>query len=262
MSCDDTRPQTTHFATLDNEDELKEMLRRAQIAILNPQNDPGENVGIDLTKEHPSKVFFSKDIICLDIQAPDLPELMFYDLPGCINVYDVPKTARIHGKQRQEQESQLIEMITSTVSSYIQDKQCLILLACSADQDVELSLIMKYIRQHEAEDRCIGVFTKADLVTSTKVQSVQDILRGHKYQLGRGWFVTKQLSQQELNTGLDCNAARERESELFATEPWATDHSLDDKYGLPKLQDEIAGSLASHIISEYAQLSFCVPEVH
>lgn len=250
QASDHSESQITHFATLTSEKELEDTLRRAQLAILNPQDDPRSYVGIDLSEEHPTKMLFSRNIICLDIQAPDLPELMFYDLPGCINVYDMSKTAGVDGMSSQEQENHLIEMIKSTVSSYIKDEHCLLLLACSADQDVEMSLTMKYIRNHGAEDRCIGVFTKADLVTPTKLQSVQEILKGHKYQLGRGWFVTKQRSQQEIDAGVDRVTAEERESDLFAASPWADDYSLRDRYGLPKLQDAIADSLASHIVSE------------
>lgn len=249
-SCDHNESHITQFALLTSENQLEDTLRRAQIAILNPQDDPRRYARIDLTEKWPTTALFSRNIICLDIQAPDLPELMFYDPPGCINVYDMPKTAGVDARQSQDQERQLIEMITSTVSSYIKDEQCLLLLACSADQDVELSLTMKHIRHHGAENRCIGVFTKADLVTSTRLQSVQDILSGRKYELGKGWFVTKQLSQQEIDAGVDYDTARERERDLFATSPWADSLSLRDRYGLPKLQDEIADSLANHIVYE------------
>jgi hypothetical protein len=119
-----------------------------------------------------------------------------------------------------------------------------------------MSLTMKYIRQHSAENRCIGVFTKADLVTSARLKNVQDILKGHKYQLGRGWFVTKQLSQQEIDVGMDFGQGKDLERDLFATIPWAGTPSLRDRYGMSNLQDEIAGSLASHIVCEYVTSPF------
>jgi hypothetical protein len=248
--CDTNRPHITHFATITDPKELEDTLRRAQLAILNPQDDPKDYVDIELIEDPPKTALFSKNIICLDVQAPNFPELMFYDLPGCINVYDMPKSSNGDTTKHQDEEGRLIDMITSTVTSYIQDDQCLLLLACSADQDVEMSLTMKYFRQHSAEDRCIGVFTKAYLVTPTRLKNVQDILKGHKYQLGRGWFVTKQLSQQEIDAGADFGSAKDRERDLFATAPWAGTPSLRDRYGMPNLQNEIAGSLASHIVSE------------
>jgi GTPase SAR1 family protein len=248
--CDVLESQVTRFATITDIADLEDTLRRAQIAILNPREDPTRYATIDLTEHTPTTALFSKDIICLDISAPNLPELMFYDLPGCINVYDMPKSVLSDLKQQQDEERDLIDMITSTVTSYIRDEKCLLLLACSADQDVEMSLTMKYIRQHSAEDRCIGVFAKADLVASTRLKNVQDILSGDKYELGKGWFVTKQLSQQEIDDGVDFDSGRVREKDLFATAPWTECLSLHDRYGMFNLQDEIASSLASHIFSE------------
>ena len=254
--CDTSKSHITHFATISDPKKLEDTLKRAQLAILNPGDDPKDYVNIDLSDDPTTTALFSKNIICLDLRAPNLPELMFYDLPGCINVYDMPKSGNRDTSKQQDEERRLIEMITSTVTSYIQDDQCLLLLACSADQDVEMSLTMKYIRQHSAENRCIGVFTKAELVTSTRLKNVQDILKGHKYQLGRGWFVTKQLSQQEIDAGVDFGNAKDRERDLFANAPWAATPSLRDRYGMPNLQDEIAGSLASHIVSESVQSPF------
>ena len=248
--CDTRKSHITHFVTISDPNKLADTLKRAQLAILNPGDYPKNYVDIDPTENPTATALFSKNTICLDLQATNLLELMFYDLPGCINVYDMPKSGNGDTAKQQDEERRLIEMITSTVTSYIQDDQCLLLLACSADQDVEMSLTMKYIRQHSAENRCIGVFTKADLVTSTRLKNVQDVLKGHKYQLGRGWFVTKQLSQQEIDAGVDFGNGKDRERDLFANAPWAGTPSLRDRYGMPNLQYEIAGSLATHIVSE------------
>jgi len=162
----------------------------------------------------------------------------------------MPKSGDGRATQRQEQEEDLIEMITSTVTSYIRDEQCLLLLACSADQDVENSLTMSLVKRNNAEDRCIGVFTKVDLVIDTRVQTVQDILKGHRYLFGRGWYVTKLRSQQESDAGVSFDDAKERERELFATALWAGTPSLTERHGMSNLQDEIAGSLHNHIVSE------------
>lgn len=74
-------------------------------------------------------------------------------------------------------------MIKSTVVSYIKEKNCLILLACSADQDLEMLLTMKHIRDNDTEDRCIGVLTKADLVPPAKIPTILEILEGEDISL-------------------------------------------------------------------------------
>lgn len=120
----------------------------------------------------------------------------------------------------------MINMINLTVTSYITDENCSILLACGADQDVKMSLTMKHIRDNDAQARCTYVFTKANILPAGKMTAICEILSGKMYPLGGGWFITKQLSQQEPDAGVDHYAAREREKRFFATAPWSDKHSL------------------------------------
>jgi hypothetical protein len=79
----------THFTTVYEKSDLESMLRRAQLAILNPRDNPQTFVNVDLASNIPrSQVPFSPNIVCLEIQGPNLPELYFYDLPGSINVIE------------------------------------------------------------------------------------------------------------------------------------------------------------------------------
>lgn len=78
--------KVNHFATVTAKTELDYVLRRAQFVVLNPDHDPQSSVDLDLTGNPNTLVAFSPIILCLEIQAPHLPELVFYDLPGCINV--------------------------------------------------------------------------------------------------------------------------------------------------------------------------------
>lgn len=90
----------------------------------------------------------------------------------------------------------------------------------------------------------MGVLTKADLVTGSKVAAIQDVLRGNKYPLGKGgkkWFITRQPSQQDIDRGLDLLTA-------------AKLGDLRNQYGTKLLRRGISGSLARHIQSEYAQI--------
>lgn len=114
-----------HFYTVTKKSELEAMLRKAQLAILNPRDDPQKFVGIDLASVSlPRQVPFSPNVISLEIQGPNLPELYFYDLPGSINVIE------------DGEDPNLVQMIEDLVSTYLRDEKCLILLACGADQDV------------------------------------------------------------------------------------------------------------------------------
>lgn len=245
-----SEPKVTQFCTLYDEAELEIMLRRAQLALLNPNVHVEHYVKAAITETADNKAIFSPNIISLEIRAPSLTELIFYDLPGCINSYDMPKAAKNDTKQRQKDEKDLIEMIRKTVVRYIRDDSCSIVLACSADQDLEMSLTMRHVRDNDAEDRCIGVLTKADLVPRAKLPAILEILQGKKYPLGHSWYITRQLSQQKIEDGADHEAARDREIAFFATSPWADHRSLYDQYGITTLAGKISNNLALHILLE------------
>lgn len=70
--------------------ELEEMIRRAQLAILNPGLGNEFFVDFDtaLLKSgekppgSPRQLDFSSNVVCLEMSGPDLPDLSFIDLPG------------------------------------------------------------------------------------------------------------------------------------------------------------------------------------
>ena len=83
---EDTHSESaTEFATIYDKRLLENALRLAQIAILNPHLMPAEvlqanNLDVGMG------VGFSPNIVSLDIEGPELPELALIDLPGAINV--------------------------------------------------------------------------------------------------------------------------------------------------------------------------------
>jgi hypothetical protein len=79
--------ETFHFATIYDKGDLDVTLRRAQLSLLNPIANPEIFVNMDASKiaDHKLQIGFSPNVISLEIAAPNLPELSFYDLPGAIN---------------------------------------------------------------------------------------------------------------------------------------------------------------------------------
>lgn len=233
--CRRDQPVISHFVTVTNKAELEIMLRRAQLAVLNPRHNPQEFLNADVTYPHPLQVAFSPNIISLEIQGPGLPELSFYDLPGSIQVVE------------DGQDQALVKWIEKLISEYIEDEKTLVLLACGADQDVETSKTLGIIKNCKAETRTLGVLTKTDLASPLKMDYIKDIMHG-RFSLGRGWFAVKLLSQEEIQNGVD---ARESEAKLFGREPWNTFASdLQPRFGIPRLQEAISLSLTDHIRGE------------
>jgi hypothetical protein len=163
------------FAEVTEKSELETMLRRAQLAILNPGLDPMTFLSINLASEAlPRQVPFSSNVVGPEMHGPNLPELYFYDLPGSINVIE------------DNEDPALVDMIEKLVTNYIKDEKCLILLACGADQDVETSTTFRFIKKCQATKRCAGVLTKADLLPPGKFPYIQEILSGNKFTLQHG----------------------------------------------------------------------------
>jgi hypothetical protein len=61
---------------------LEGAIRLAQLATLNPGRDPHMYASGNMPVNTPYQVPFSPNIISLEIVAPGLPNLSFYDLPG------------------------------------------------------------------------------------------------------------------------------------------------------------------------------------
>jgi len=69
---------------------LEDMLRRAQLAILNPSVSAKSFVKFDFTSipdgdlplGSKKQLQFSKNVVCLDLQGPQVTDLSFIDLPG------------------------------------------------------------------------------------------------------------------------------------------------------------------------------------
>ena len=235
----DGQTVVSHFFTVTKKNELEPMLRKAQLAILNPRDDPQKFLGIDLTSVSlPRQVPFSPNVISLEIQSSNLPELYFYDLPGSINVIE------------DNEDPELPKFIEELVNTYLNDEKCLILLACGADQDVETSTTFRFIKNCGATQRCAGVLTKADLLPPGKLPYIKQILSGRKFALGKGWFFTKQLSQAQIDQGISHSMTRDLEAEFFRQQPCSKIADLQSRFGIERLQEAVSESMTEHIRGE------------
>ncbi len=85
-----TTKEETFGPPLSNESDLEDMLRRAQLAVLNPSVPSNFFVDFDTSSlkagEKPpgssKQLAFSNNVVCMDLHAPDVTDLSFIDLPG------------------------------------------------------------------------------------------------------------------------------------------------------------------------------------
>ncbi|KAK9414654.1 hypothetical protein SUNI508_10937 [Seiridium unicorne] len=150
-----------HVAQLPELVMTEDMLRWAQIAVLNPNNPadmyiPGEGVYTgEFTLQSAAEEIdaqFSPNIVALEMKGPNLPDLSFYDLPG---VFYTPA---------REDNEYLVQVVRNLSSHYIRRPETIILWALPMNNDPETSISLGLIREARALDRAAGVMTKADML--------------------------------------------------------------------------------------------------
>ena len=227
-------------------DSVEEVLRWAQLAILNPgqshelyvPRDPGE--ADDESKVSPHDVSteakFSPNVVALEITGPDLPDLSFYDLPG---VFSISEKA---------EDDYLVRVVENLARGYIQRPGAIVLWAVPMNADPETSCSFRLIREAKAENRVLGVITKADLLPKGNVNRWISMLNGNAHKTGLGYFVTSRPDKNELE---DQEAFEEAFFNRVLTEPneepeWPLEfQDFDDVCGVTKLKDFLSQKLAA-----------------
>lgn len=229
-----------------DKDELEVMLRRAQLAILNPSLPAEYFLDFDADSLAPGEIppgserqlQFSDDVVCLNLSSPDVTDLSFIDLPGIIaNV--------AQGEDRGN-----IEAVRNMVAKHIQGNT-LILLTITMRDDIDNQGAAHLARlADEGGQRTIGVLTKPDTIQPGEEDAWLRVLEGSSHPLKHGYFVTKQPSPQELREKVSSAEARLREKIFFEeTAPWCHKSGLKDRMGTPHLTRALSKLLGGVINS-------------
>ncbi|KIJ68611.1 hypothetical protein HYDPIDRAFT_146952 [Hydnomerulius pinastri MD-312] len=214
--------------------EVELALRRAQAAVLHPGIPATQFLGLSAEKLRNVKGFtlaFSRNVVCIDLEGPDLTDLSFIDLPGII----------------QNAEPEIVKLVEDVVTSNIQGNT-IILVALPMTDDIENQ---KALRLAQTEDsagrRTIGVLTKPDqlAVTSTKARANWlEVLEGRKHQLLHGYYCTRQPDDAERAEGITPAESRAAEAKFFSsTTPWSKTLS-PERLGTGNL----VGALSEHLV--------------
>ncbi|KAJ7590318.1 P-loop containing nucleoside triphosphate hydrolase protein [Mycena floridula] len=237
--------EETFGPLLNDKDDLEPMLRRAQLAILNPGISRSEILNCDpKSYTSPGQLQFSSNVVCFDLSGTDAPDLSFIDLPGIIsNVAE--------GEDRNN-----IELVTQLVKEHIQGN-ALILVTITMRDDIENQSAAFLARQADPGGlRTIGVLTKADTVLPGEHKAWMDVLQGARHSLHHGYYVTKQPDMMELKEHLEYDVARKRERDFFnANAPWSTASSrLASRIGVQNLTAVLSKLLSGLILKTLPKL--------
>jgi len=243
-------PINEHFATLDDPQELELVLRRAQMALLNPCRDPKyyssceEEEVRDSAQVH-MEVRFSPNIVRIEIQSHDIhQEVSLYDLPGIF-------------AQTADGEVELPQFVHNLVESYVTESNSIILLVIPMNNDRDNCHAGKLVQGVPlALDRTIGVLTKPDrLEAGIRLDSWSSILAGKTYVLGYGYYVTRQPSPEELKRNITRVEAAENEHNFLSTSPWNGEFkTFKANFGAPKIQEKLGELLVAKIKAVIPQI--------
>ncbi|GAA5967806.1 hypothetical protein JCM11641_005771 [Rhodosporidiobolus odoratus] len=235
---------------LTSPDEVEGILRRAQLAILNPSvrdssvflklSDADVLRAKEGTDEYrvpgatSEQLSFSENLVCLDISGPSITDLAFLDLPGIISNSEQPGDIALI-------ENMLRKSITGN---------CLILLTITMRDDYQNQKAVLMAKEADPQGkRIIGVLTKADTVQAGEHDTWIELLTGHKHRLTNGYFCTKQPSPEQLKQNLSFAHARALERDFFKAEaPWNTlEHDAKKRLGVGKLTEFLSDRLGKFI---------------
>lgn len=250
--------QVFEFKTVQDRKDIVDVLRWAQVAILNDdkQHDmfiPGSGAiamegNIEQAQAHTSAKF-SPNVVYLEIKGPGLPNLSFYDMPGMFNN---PADAR---------DDYLVSVVRNLSRSYINRPSAIIMCSIPMNSDAENSYTFGVIRRAGATDRTIGVLTKADLLPqSGTYDQWLSIMNGTGHETGLGYFITSRPENRELET------LKQWEEAMFddhQVDSWPQEfHKFGDRCGVEKLKEFLSRKLGAAFFNSLPQIEHKVKAHH
>jgi GTPase SAR1 family protein len=120
------------FGNTDSKEQVAGLLRRAQLAILNPKKPLADflNLTEDECNTHAKGIGFSKNTVVLDITGADV-DVAFIDLPGLIQNTEKVDLKYCVELIWQEEDAHFIDLIRELTVSYVSQPECLILVTIS-----------------------------------------------------------------------------------------------------------------------------------
>ena len=175
---------------------LEDVIRKARTAIVNPSTPhefflpllPGCTNDASRAEEgldHQNRVegmeknpqaLFSPNVVVVEVGAPDLPVRTLTRVPGVITWAGCP-------------EHEFLERVLENMTrEHISNENALVLCTSPMNVPLGLNFALGLVEEENADDRCVGVGTKADLVEN--VPTWIDVMDGKIYRLGRGHIAT------------------------------------------------------------------------
>lgn len=178
---------------------------------------------------------FSRDVLRLEIDDPDVYPLTLVDLPGIFQV------------NTSEQSMDGKKTVDLLVEEYMQNPNSIILVVVTATNQLANQGILRLAEKHDpTRDRTVGIITKPDLAEREPenerayIRLAQNKEKAHKLSLG--WHVLRNRAGNEQS--LDERDAIERD--FFTDSGWAAEIPAED-LGVDKLREKLGLVSYQHV---------------
>ncbi|RIB21928.1 P-loop containing nucleoside triphosphate hydrolase protein [Gigaspora rosea] len=235
------KPIETKFGSLIvDPDNVELMARRAQKALLNPKQDSDKYFNWDFASNNyeedaqSNAIKFTKNVVCIEIEGPDVPILSLIDLPGIIRY-----TEKL-------EDEKFITLIEELVKEYIHKEKSIIVATISCKDDIDNQAIVSLAKNADISGiRTLGVLTKPDTIEEGTHDKWLKIMRNEAHRLDLGYYAVKNPSQKHLNDGITFEDARQDEIDFFE-QGW-TKFLLRERIGVVKLRLKLSDLLIQSI---------------
>ena len=172
--------------------------------------------------------------IYVKIYASGIPNLSLIDLPGLTSIAITDKG----------QPKDIKDQIINLVSSYIKQKNSLIIAVIAARHDIEADMAMELIKSADPQgNRTIGVLTKIDLMNDdSDITNYLENNVSNDLKLKYGYFGIRNKP-----TGLTSGGGIEGERVYFANHPVYRNERYKSRLGIPILTTCLSNILISNI---------------
>ncbi|KAG2457184.1 MXE protein, partial [Polypterus senegalus] len=184
-----------------------------------------------------SAVGISEELISLNVESPEVPNLTLIDLPGIARV--------AVGNQPKD----IGEQIKRLIQKFIKKQETINLVVVPSNVDIATTEALKMAKEFDPTgQRTLGILTKPDLVDKGNEENIVDIVRNLVIEMKKGYMIVKCRSQQDIKEKRTLAEAIKKEHEFFDDHPYFRPLLDDKKATIPLLAEKLTNELVDHII--------------
>ncbi|KAA0715652.1 Mx Interferon-inducible [Triplophysa tibetana] len=202
-----------------------------------------ENAVLDAQMKLAGQEGISHEMITLEIQSNDVPDLTLIDLPGIARVAT--------GNQPKDIEKQIKDLI----EKFIQKQETISLVVVPANIDIATTDAIQMATNVDPDGfRTLGVLTKPDLVDKGMEETVVKTVNNLVIPLKKGYMIVKCRGQQDINDKLSLAEALDKERMFFNASAHFRPLLEDGKATIPHLAEKLTNELVLNITNSLPQL--------